>query len=120
MEAWIVHKPANYKKRTEMMSAAESQKLLAELGKSQDAVVFSEERGVSKRGQSVGIPIVHVDADHISYQLELCGILEVATVPFAQSDINRLLETIKRSKNRLERCRVTGAHHVSALCFRVG
>ncbi|MGE3769365.1 MAG: hypothetical protein AB7G06_00235 [Bdellovibrionales bacterium] len=101
VEQWLVN-PANNQTPLRMMTPWQSQGIFRELASRKDSVVFSEKQGVRVPGIIDGRPLVCVDAGGISYQLELCGVLEAATRPVELEKLPELFKLLDSARTNLD------------------
>lgn len=99
IESWFMNTAAARSGKIVMMTPMESQAVFAEIAKADPTAQLSYEiKGARVKERVDNAPLVCVDSRAVSYQLELCGVLEAATAPILASDPRRLLALVKQAQ----------------------
>lgn len=103
IESWFMNAKAARSEAIRMMSPAESQTVLKQIASSNPESRLSYEiNGQRIPAQTEDAPLVCVDSQSVSYQLELCGVLEAATAPVMADAPQRLLGLIENAQQTMQ------------------
>jgi gamma-glutamylcysteine synthetase len=101
-ENWFVSRAGVYQDRIRMMTPAQSQRVLARLAETDGARTAWEKAGQRINAPVKGAPLVLVDTGKANYQLELCGVVEIATAPTPASAVREQISRLREAQDNLE------------------
>lgn len=105
IESWFFNTEQALDGKLQMMSPAESQRVLTRLAAGNPQAEKFWERDGQRLSQAQGeSPLVCVNRDGISYQLELSGVLEAATAPIAAPQAGQLLAQVALASQTMQAC----------------
>lgn len=116
-ESWFVRRADVYGGRVRMMSAGDSQRVLRRLADMRAARTAYEKNGQRLNSPAPGAPLVLVDTGSANYQLELNGVIEIATAPSPALFVTEQIKRLRTAQDDLNAA--TKAEGLTALRWAV-